>query len=939
MLAQNDAVPALADIRNTKKYLQKFEERFANVKSADITQTYLKDIETILLDTLLPMHACALDLPAFSKMITLIGKHHPDVGKYFAAKYVTASSLSTALEERAKALLELDTIEENLEERLQQVTLSGKGIAVLSGLLFFGTAAAGAAQGNASESGDSDDVQGNTTSASAAESSTVYTDPEDDMFLFTYKYEDIPQDAKAELERLKDSFEVTKVEVEQDELAIYTKGKPTIESRVGAIIYYNVKIGKLGAQLTNDPSDIEYRGTYNYIEYIEEDRVIKDAIRIDQNTNSIHIPIDSNLVGDRTLVRLRASYFYEKDIQDPYDSYYEINMWDELKSDDVQQEEPTNPQPEQPTQTTTADNTPTAQSDINLPKTTPTFILSAEERLLPGTPQLLANLSAGDDSNVTNNHQRGLSDQSQFTANGKPIIFFKESFGPNKHTYKQYWLAYTDNPAYAVIPTYNPIVLDHHAFDFEAVIDHFDEKGNFVERATSYHVKVTGVSLEHILKFERGWKFTKDQNAPIFVELAGHAMSTHRIDFLNPFALPVEDSSNGESLYAIFHHKTGRTLAPKDYVIVPLEKMIDNKQLDSEGRLKTEGYPPAAPTKFGDAAKVPWKSQVFSAPWGIFSDMLSSMSNSWQTLIQGDGLEARLVVKGSRYVLGEENGAVKADFPGVFVKSGDQIFIASDFGTFDNAQLEIFGTQNGTYTLSMSYSKLSNGQSASVSKEFSADISKGETQTVKIKPQESSLLIQVDKNSDGKIDCTFNGEPQLCKSEPTSAITTVQTQQAANIFPYVIAAGVGTIATIAIGTYVVSTRNAEHAHRHQSAQPRLHMRVRPSEVRTWFMQGSEPVSETPEQPFVQALPATDAQVELDVPAVPPTDNSCVSCGTAVFIGQTACNACSTLIVSEGFVPVLRVRPKYKFSGPAACGVCSWPIYIEQGVCGNCGTKR
>ena len=117
------------------------------------------------------------------------------------------------------------------------------------------------------------------------------------------------------------------------------------------------------------------------------------------------------------------------------------------------------------------------------------------------------------------------------------------------------------------------------------------------------------------------------------------------------------------------------------------------------------------------------------------------------------------------------------------------------------------------------------------------------------------------------------------------------------------------------------------------------MRVRPSEVRTWFMQGSEPVSETPEQPFVQALPATDAQVELDVPAVPPTDNSCVSCGTAVFIGQTACNACSTLIVSEGFVPVLRVRPKYKFSGPAACGVCSWPIYIEQGVCGNCGTKR
>jgi len=376
----------------------------------------------------------------------------------------------------------------------------------------------------------------------------------------------------------------------------------------------------------------------------------------------------------------------------------------------------------------------------------PAFSLS-EQELLQGTPQNITNPVAGDDGNVANNHANGLTDLQQFiTADGKRVIFSNNVTGPDGFIYREYWLYYTDNPAYVIAPGFK----DHHAHDWEAVIDKCTSDGKFVERATSYHVKLNGLQLE------RGWKFTNNNVNTIIIESAGHAMSTDDKDFFNPFDLVVKDTVNNEDLHPTFHPSGYYLLLPACgenysgtmyYKTVNMQFIIDDSQLDANERYKTEGYPGAASINFGDASKVPWKSAVYSAPWQIFDDKGKSEAKTWQNKISGDNLEARIVAKGSRLVLGEENGVQKADIPGVYVKSGNEIFLASDFtNSYNNAQLEIYGKENSHYKITMYVTKNIDGQSVAEEKTIEKDVKKGETQIIKLNSADLQPVVTGDSS-------------------------------------------------------------------------------------------------------------------------------------------------------------------------------------------------
>ncbi len=357
-------------------------------------------------------------------------------------------------------------------------------------------------------------------------------------------------------------------------------------------------------------------------------------------------------------------------------------------------------------------------------QTYPTFIIPDKEILMQGTPQQTNYPAAGDDNNVANNHANGLLDQQQFTAGGKPIVLYNEITGSDGYLYKQYILYETDNPVYVLMPGFK----DHHAQDIEAVIDKCTLEGKVLERATSYHIKYGGG------QFERGWKFTNDATKPVYIELAGHAMSANNKDFSNPFDIVVKDPANNEDLHPAFYHKNGRTLTPENYVLMQLSKVVDNSQIDAYDRYKTEGYPEAAPIKFGDASKVPWKSTAFVSPWIIFNEKDKSEAKSWQNLIEGNNIEVRLVAEGSRLVLGEENGEKKADLPGTYVAEGNKTFLAADFSSYDNVQLEICAKGDTHYKDTMYLTKNVNGQSVVEEKIIEKDIKKGETQIVKLNP-------------------------------------------------------------------------------------------------------------------------------------------------------------------------------------------------------------
>jgi hypothetical protein len=369
----------------------------------------------------------------------------------------------------------------------------------------------------------------------------------------------------------------------------------------------------------------------------------------------------------------------------------------------------------------------------------PCFDIADTEKFLPGTPQKISNPAAGDDNNVANNHANGLSDQQQFTAGGKPIVFYNEVAGPDGFIYKQYWLYYTDNPAYVIMPGFK----DHHAHDWEVITDKCTSSGGFIERAVSFHVKFNGLQLE------RGWKFINNCDEEILVEVGGHAMSPSTLDFGNLFNFVVKDPANNEDLHPVFEYPIyTKSLLPGSYAVVSMQSIIDNSQLDSQDRYKTEGYPDAASTALGDASKVPWKSNVFNEPWKIFDDKSQSEAKTWINSIEGSNLEARLVYKGSRHVLGMENNVEKADIPGVYVKSGSNIFLASDFtGSYDNAQLEIYGTADSHYKIDMCVTKNVNGESVAEGRTIEKDIKKGETQVIKLNSADLQPTVEGDNSN------------------------------------------------------------------------------------------------------------------------------------------------------------------------------------------------
>ncbi len=370
----------------------------------------------------------------------------------------------------------------------------------------------------------------------------------------------------------------------------------------------------------------------------------------------------------------------------------------------------------------------------------PTFELSGKEPCLPCTPINLTNPPAGLDYYVCSNHEHGIEDQTQFlTKSGQCIVFTSEANGPNNEHYKEYWLYYTDNPVYVIAPGFR----DHHGNDFEVVVDKYTSDGQFVERAMSYHVKLNGHS------FERGWRFTNDPTLPIKVELAGHAMSTNDKDFFNPFCIiakdPIYDEIfypadpiRDENLYPAFHHEkqNGRVLKPGDYVevdlsVLPNEPFSSLYMVDQYDRYMVDTRF-EIPKSFGDASKVPWHTEDYSKPWKIFDNKDSTISKYWQSLIEGKDIEARLVAQGSRIVMGEENGVPKADNYGTYVKSGDQIFIASDFSNYGVVQLEIQAKADTHYKVRQVFSNLENGQTVPLEKSYEMDIKKGEVQAITI---------------------------------------------------------------------------------------------------------------------------------------------------------------------------------------------------------------
>jgi hypothetical protein len=354
----------------------------------------------------------------------------------------------------------------------------------------------------------------------------------------------------------------------------------------------------------------------------------------------------------------------------------------------------------------------------------PQFIFGLDDKLRPTTPF--------EDTDVANNHDAVV----------QPAEIFRHDI-TNPSTaekYVEWWLYYKDNPACLASVLGKCFITDHHAHDWEVVVDKYDANNKFVGRVTSFHVKVPF--------YNPGWLFTKIRG-DVYVENGGHAISPTAGIFDKP--VTSTDSQNKETLFGVKgFNANNKELRNLSAVVEPLSDVkalsdyYASETTDGQFKTKTGSYPPAASLLMGERAKNPWHQSVYSEPWKTFESQFLETAKQPSLLSAEISGPVETTAKIGDKVLGMADGKPKADFYGFYAKDSAKESLTVLLDNYDDCQLEVRGVGSGEYTITLKYLDVSDLNSpAVITKSNKYQIAPGETDVIKIK----NSLPQVDRYS------------------------------------------------------------------------------------------------------------------------------------------------------------------------------------------------
>jgi hypothetical protein len=300
----------------------------------------------------------------------------------------------------------------------------------------------------------------------------------------------------------------------------------------------------------------------------------------------------------------------------------------------------------------------------------------------------------GLDRDVSNNHDE---DMRAF-----PQVAFQKLIVNQDDAWVQWWLYFKDNPVCLAAVNGKCLVTDHHTHDWEVIIDHY-VKGQFVERATSYHIKVPGLSP--------GW-FVTNQQGYVYVESGGHGLSPeHIFDTLAKFST---DAKNKEPLFGWRVFTSQDKDAPLlEYSMDTLEQNAKTTQ-ESGQQFKTSGYPAAASKLLGKRALNPWHQDAYSKPWLPFggkalSDLITN-SDSENAARQPSFLAVEVIGEDAESsfnvadkALGTKAGQVRTNVYGNYFKVTGKERLVAVFDNYELNQVEVSAAAKGNYKIIFKY--------------------------------------------------------------------------------------------------------------------------------------------------------------------------------------------------------------------------------------------
>ncbi|MEM2873915.1 MAG: hypothetical protein QW063_00445 [Candidatus Nanoarchaeia archaeon] len=336
-------------------------------------------------------------------------------------------------------------------------------------------------------------------------------------------------------------------------------------------------------------------------------------------------------------------------------------------------------------------------------ETPPNFVFSLDDILRPTDP-------FADDNDVFNNH----------AMKNTSLLLYKKTIIYNREKFIEWWLYLPDNPVCLVAINRNCIVPDHHTHDWEVVIDRYTEDGVFIERATSFHVKVPGINP--------GWLFSKTPSN-VYVEAGGHGLSP--TDIFSTKIRTSIDPTNNETLFGV---KSLNLRKSVNINLISSMDYLESKLGEKNKQYETNGYPPAASMLLGERALNPWHQSVYAQPWTVFEDGLLAQKSQAAILSIDTKGPIETSVKIGNSLLGLVDGEPKAEIHGAYYKeSGSEkiIVVLDDYTNVDT--ITIKGTDSGPYTIDIEYVDTSNLGFPVIKKEsINQMISSGQKHIVKL---------------------------------------------------------------------------------------------------------------------------------------------------------------------------------------------------------------
>jgi hypothetical protein len=491
----------------------------------------------------------------------------------------------------------------------------------------------------------------------------------------------------------KDHFDILSAKREGNQIIVEFK-KPPLTSSEDKLEYaavYEIKSGNLSAYL----GFVRWGQSTNGIQY--DSKVIPGVLNVSGNKIIVPIPIptstDSNM-GDS--LRISTGYWCKDKESDPN---VEFMARDDIMSGN------------------TLTSATSRGGDMQVP---PPLVFSKADVWRPTSPF--------EDTDVSNNHYNI---NSTFTW----VQALKHIVEDSKYKYVEWWLYYPDNPVCLVAVDKKCLIPDHHTHDWEVIVDKYDKQSNeFIERATSFHVKVPSINP--------GWLFTNEKG-PVYVEAGGHAMTPDPIIFKSPKTFT--DPINNEKLFGIKGLGEDtlqlKISATSVFDINVVKSISDHYASETDqGQFKVQGYPPAANLLLGERALNPWHQTVYDYPGKIFESQLFQSDKQLAFLsveVQGP---VEVNIKIGDKILGASDGQIKTDFYGSYIQEGENKYLSALLDSYDVGQIEVKCKEDTEYKIKIQYLDVSRAKPYLLEKEEVQKISSSEKDIIHIEPKEGPIF-------------------------------------------------------------------------------------------------------------------------------------------------------------------------------------------------------